>query len=89
MDDLAPWSDTPMPVAAMADTQAIVSQTIAPRTLGRVQFRGTRWRALSYLPVPILAGTVVNVIGRQRTSILIVEPIQPSIVEGGVSPVKI
>lgn len=76
MGDLAPWSDISVPTTTIADIQAIVLQTIAPQALGRVQFRGTRWRALSHLLAPIEEGTVVKVIGRQRTSILIVEPIQ-------------
>ncbi|MBE7381326.1 MAG: NfeD family protein [Leptolyngbya sp. SIO1E4] len=54
-------------------TQATVTETIAPNTLGRVKFQGTRWRAWSNSP--LTTGTAVRVIGRQRSNILIVEPV--------------
>jgi hypothetical protein len=62
------------------EVQAIVTQTIAPQVIGRVKFRGTRWRALSDRPYALPEGTLVQVIGRHRTSILIVQPVNPSVV---------
>lgn len=66
--------------ADIEEIQAVVSEAIAPKKMGRVKFRGTRWRALSNRPYPLLEGTFVQVIGRHRTSILIVEPITQSVV---------
>ncbi|NER79722.1 MAG: hypothetical protein F6K42_09085 [Leptolyngbya sp. SIO1D8] len=55
------------------ETEAIVIEAISPETLGRVKFQGTRWRAWSDRPLTV--GTEVRVIGRQRSNILIVEPV--------------
>ncbi|MEM9003845.1 MAG: NfeD family protein [Cyanobacteria bacterium P01_F01_bin.86] len=55
--------------------QAVVTETISPNMLGRVKFQGTWWRAGSDLAFTLEAGTTVQVIGRHRCSILIVEPI--------------
>lgn len=64
--------------ANLTEIQATVTQTIAPQVLGRVKFRGTRWRAVSDRPYPLAEGTVVQVVGRHRTNILIVQPVNPS-----------
>lgn len=66
--------------ADLADIEAVVTQAIAPHNMGRVKFRGTRWRALSDLGHTLPAGTHVQVIGRHRTSILIVEPMDENAV---------
>lgn len=55
--------------------QAKVTEPIQPDALGRVKFQGTWWRALCDRPLTLEAGTIVRVVGRQRCSILIVEPI--------------
>ncbi|MEO1295750.1 MAG: NfeD family protein [Cyanobacteria bacterium J06636_16] len=59
--------------------QAQVTETIEPNALGRVKFQGTWWRAWSDRPVTLEAGTTVHVIGRQRCSILIVEPVHAEV----------
>jgi len=59
---------------SFAETKATVTRLIAPDTLGRVKFQGTSWRAWSDRPFTLEPGTVVRVIGRQRSNILVVEP---------------
>ena len=71
-----PWPDMQPLWANVTEIQAVVTETIAPQLLGRVKFQGTRWRALSDRPYPLTAGTVVQVIGRQRSNILVVEPVE-------------
>lgn len=56
--------------------QAMVTRTISPDELGRVKFQGTWWRAGSDRSLVLQAGTSVRVIGRQRSNILIVEPLE-------------
>jgi membrane-bound ClpP family serine protease len=73
--DVMEFSDIKPLWANITEIQAVVTQTIAPQVLGRVKFRGTRWRALSDRAYPIAEGTVVRVIGRQRSNILVVEPV--------------
>ncbi|MBF2035040.1 MAG: NfeD family protein [Leptolyngbyaceae cyanobacterium T60_A2020_046] len=52
---------------------AVVTEPIAPGQLGRVKFQGTRWRARCDRQ-PIAVGTTVRIIGRERSTILVVEP---------------
>ena len=73
--DMTEFSEIKPLWANVTEIQATVTQTIAPKVLGRVKFRGTRWRALSDRGYPLTEGTVVRVIGRQRSNILIVEPV--------------
>lgn len=56
---------------------AIVVDPILPGQFGHVKFQGSRWRA--YSDRPIATDTTVRVIGRQRSNILLVEPVpEPS-----------
>lgn len=75
IDEISPFSEIQALWTNFADVQATVSQAIAPQMLGRVKFRGTWWRALSDRPDCLPEGTLVKVIGRHRTNILIVTPI--------------
>lgn len=59
----------------IATGKAVVTRTIAPDELGRVKFQGTWWRAGSDRSIVLQVGTTVRVIGRQRSNILIVEPL--------------
>lgn len=59
---------------SFAENKAIVTEAIAPNTIGHIKFRGTRWRACSDRPLPLKQGMAVRVIGRQRCNILVVEP---------------
>lgn len=60
--------------ADLAEIEAVVTQAIAPHEMGHVKFRGTRWRALADFSQTLPEGTHVQVIGRHRSNILIVEP---------------
>lgn len=55
--------------------RAVVTRRISPDSLGRVKFQGTWWRAGSDRALILETGTLVRVVGRQRSNILIVEPI--------------
>ena len=58
-----------------SQSEAKVTEPIQPEGLGRVKFQGTLWRAWCDRSLTLEAGTTVRVVGRQRCSILIVEPI--------------
>lgn len=58
----------------VTDNRATVTEMIAPDSLGHVKFQGTRWRAASDRGLTLEVGTVVRVIGRRHSNILIVEP---------------
>jgi hypothetical protein len=73
--DLPGWPAVEPLWQPVSEASAIVTETIAPQTLGRVKFQGTRWRAYSDRPWPLEAGTAVRVIGRHRSNILIVQPL--------------
>lgn len=80
LPDITDFADIKPLWANIPEIQAVVTQTIAPQVLGRVKFRGTRWRALSDRTYPLVEGTIVQVIGRHRSNILIVEPIQEAVI---------
>ncbi len=59
----------------LRENRAVVTDTIAADHLGKVKFQGTWWRAMSDRGLTLEPETAVRVIGRQRTNILIVEPL--------------
>ncbi|MDC0834908.1 hypothetical protein CKA32_003882 [Geitlerinema sp. FC II] len=52
---------------------AIVSKAIGPSVPGRVQFRGSWWKAICRGAVTLPPGAVVRVVGREDIT-LVVEP---------------
>jgi hypothetical protein len=65
----ADHGEPPLP----SDTLAVVKTEITPGQLGRVTFRGVRWRACCDRAFSIPLETQVRVLGR-RANILVVEP---------------
>ncbi len=57
---------------------AIAAEAILPGKLGHVKFQGSRWRAYCQSATQIPAAATVRVIGRYRSTILLVEPAAPS-----------
>ena len=51
--------------------RAVVSDTIAPHTRGRVHFQGSWWPAQCEQNVTLAVGEVVQVIGRQNITLLV------------------
>ena len=51
--------------------QAIVSETIYPEHLGRIQFQGSWWSAWCEQDVVLTPGKVVQVIGRRNITLLV------------------
>ena len=54
---------------------AKVDDPIHPGQLGHVKFQGSRWRACHQGRMVLAIGQQVQVVGRQRSNILVVEPI--------------
>ncbi|MEB3268038.1 MAG: NfeD family protein [Leptolyngbya sp.] len=65
-----PELTTPSPILL-----AQVDDPIAPGQLGHVKFQGSRWRACHQGRMVLVTGQQVQVVGRQRSNILVVEPI--------------
>jgi membrane-bound ClpP family serine protease len=59
------------------DPIALVCEPIHPGRLGRVKFRGVRWRACSDRPEVIPEGLTVRVVGR-RSNVLVVAWVETS-----------